>query len=71
MELNEEIKKLRQSCFKANYKKRQSSVFHHWTWTSSMLDIITKKTCKEMLLTRSIGYDSLKCYLVFVTKNAT
>ncbi|KAK2444460.1 RWP-RK domain-containing protein [Trifolium repens] len=29
MELNEEIKKLRQSCFKANYKKRRSSAFHH------------------------------------------
>ncbi|GAU44054.1 hypothetical protein TSUD_399520 [Trifolium subterraneum] len=28
MELNEEIKKLRQSCFKANYKKRRTSSFH-------------------------------------------
>jgi hypothetical protein len=49
MELNEEIKKLRQSCFKANYKKRRSSAFHHWT--PSMLDKIKKMTCKEMTLT--------------------
>ena len=29
MELNEETKKLRQACFKSNYKKRRLITFHH------------------------------------------
>lgn len=29
MELNEETKRLRQACFKSNYKKRRLITFHH------------------------------------------